>query len=125
MSVYQAGDGRWIFWNGEVKHYFSTVGEALQMSEKVEFCDAVRVRAGQLITCIDNLHIIADVGVAQGYKPGQSDPIADPDAVPNSAVEIGAFFTVIADLQEFIDTTVTIDAEVVSYRTILNRLRSV
>jgi hypothetical protein len=40
--IYQAADGRWVYFDGAVKHYFDTEQEARQMSRENDFIIEVR-----------------------------------------------------------------------------------
>lgn len=74
--VYQAGDGQWIFWNGETKYYFSTEAEARTMSDKTRIIEQVQSRMGMLAG-IDDLNAYI---VANEYGSGALNAITDEEA---------------------------------------------
>lgn len=45
MSVYQADDGQFIYFDGIAKHYFATESEAWQMSREQDYITAARTHS--------------------------------------------------------------------------------
>ena len=53
MRVYQAADGRWIFWTGSEKLYYDTEREARKAMAKIDTAKAVVAQVQQLATPMD------------------------------------------------------------------------
>lgn len=81
--VYQSSDGRWIYWDGEAKHFHNTEREAYlaMASRKAAFALAVRSAVTALAEAAERVAVLDGVYKDSGYDPGGADPIIEADLV--------------------------------------------
>jgi hypothetical protein len=110
LHVYQSSDGQWIYFDGEIKHYFSTENEAITMSEKSDYIENVRITIttfADLAESIPNIRKIYDDRV---YGSGGT-AITDEDMPGNlTAANLSAGMTFFENLLKLIENDGTVTA---------------
>jgi len=126
MKVYQAASGRWlVFSNGIKSSYFILESEARSMADKIVFSQRCKDFSTSLAALFMESKDIEGVYFDEGFNDVGSDPIVDVDisGLGITAADVGAFITVVQQLQKFDigdggDPVVTAD-----YGSSVNRMR--
>ncbi len=124
IQVYQAGDGRWIVLNNEIKRYFTTRMEAETMSEKITYAESAQDFSTTISQLIEQLPMFQSVYADRGYGLGGVDEITDIDleSLGITAAELAAFITPFTNqLFNFANNLAVTTGD---YSVTLNRLRT-
>jgi hypothetical protein len=105
MSIYQAADGRYIYFDGETKRYFDTQGEAIAMSQKETFVQKLQAAATQIAQAADQFANLETVFFDRTYNSGGAKEIQDVDieATGLTAAQVGSLITLGQQLQLFLN----------------------
>jgi len=124
MRIYKNADGAFsLVINGELFATFSTIEEAVNMSQKLTFVSKVQERATTLAQVADLVSDLVSVYFDRGYDSGGSDPVIDADlaALGITAANLTAFITLGQQLQNFLDNAAVATAD---YDATLNTMRT-
>lgn len=81
--VYQSSDGRWIYWDGEAKHFHNTKGEAYlaMATRKQEYALSVRAAVTAFADAAATIAKLDDIYIDSGFDSEGEDPITEVDLV--------------------------------------------
>lgn len=123
--VYQSGDGRWIYWDGETKRFYNTRREAyLAMAlRKEDFALATRAAVTALAEAAERIAELDVIYSDSGYDSGGANPITDEDLTGHDMVaqDLANASTFATNLALFLDDG---DPMVFNYASAINKFRN-
>jgi hypothetical protein len=123
MSIYQAADGRYIYFDGVEKRFFDTEGEAIAMSRKETFVQKLQEAATQIAVAADRFEDLETIFFDRGYNSGGANQIQDEDieATGLTAAQVGSLITFGQQLQLFLNAGAVVQGD---YDVTLNAART-
>lgn len=107
MSIYQAANDEWIYFDGTTKHRFATEQEAVNMSQKESYVQRLQGAATSLAQTADLLADLVTVYFDRGYNSGGANAIGDDDieSTGMTAAQVGSVITLAEQLSNFLNNT--------------------
>lgn len=123
MRVYQAANEKWIFFDGEAKHFFNTAGEVLKMANKVEFAKKVMAVNAAIAQLFLDTKDLDSVYFSEGFNDIGSDAITDEDieSLGITAAELASGDTLFQQIQNLRNNVPVVLGD---YQATVNALRN-
>jgi hypothetical protein len=123
MSIYQAANGIWIFFDGSEKHFFATESEAHIMDRKLTFVQRLQTAATQLAQTADLFEDLESIYFDRGYGDGGAGEIQDSDITASglTAAQVASLITLGQQLQNFVNNAAVVQGD---YDAVLNTART-